>query len=341
MRFPFTVSALRRHMIDTGTIGIGLIGVGRHGIRYARHIIQDIPSASLVAVCRRRPEQGLGLPGSESVRVYGDSRALIEDPAVQVVVVVTPPLFSRDICFQAVQARKPMLIEKPLSTSDEDARAMAEAAAKAHVPLMTGHTLRYDAAIQAMQAKRQLIGRSRRLQLTSHIEIKGRGPAHADGYGKRGALLEFGVHVLDLVRLLTGEEVREVRCTMDVIPPAAPETVASAQLITQAGTDCTIDVRRVEAGRVGRATWTGSDGILAADWAQQHLQWTTPDSRTETWSLAPCQTVLATVTAFLHAVRLNLPMPITGEDGFRAVEIAEACYRSAQAGGAPVRLPLM
>ena len=54
----------------------------------------------------------------------------------------------------------------------------------------------------------------------------------------------------------------------------------------------------------------------------------------------PSQTVLQTLTAFLQAVKNNSPMPITGEDGCRAVEIAEACYRSAQAGGKPITLPL-
>jgi predicted dehydrogenase len=55
--------------------------------------------------------------------------------------------------------------------------------------------------------------------------------------------------------------------------------------------------------------------------------------------LPPSQTVLATLTAFLQAVKNNAPMPITAEDGCRAVEIAEACYRSAQAGGKAVTLP--
>jgi predicted dehydrogenase len=40
--------------------------------------------------------------------------------------------------------------------------------------------------------------------------------------------------------------------------------------------------------------------------------------------------------AFLEAVEQHRPMPITGEDGLRAVQIAEACYRSAETGGAPV-----
>jgi predicted dehydrogenase len=321
-------------------IGIGLVGVGRHGIRYARHIVQDVPAARLVAVCRRHPEQGVGVPGTESVRMHGDPASLIEDPSVDVVIAVMPPLFSRGICLEAVRAGKPVLIEKPLATAADDARVMAEQADAAGVPLMTAQTLRFDATIEAMKATRGLLGRSRRLQLTSHIETKDRGPHHADGYGKRGALLEVGVHLLDLVRFLTGEDIRAVHCTTDAVPPAAPETIASVQLVTDRGTECAIDVRRVESGRVGTAVWTGSDGELAADWITRQLHWTGRDATSERWTFTPSPTVLATVASFLDAVRHHRPMPITGWDGFRAVEAAEACYRSAQAGGAAVTLPL-
>jgi predicted dehydrogenase len=322
-------------------IGIGLIGLGRHGIRYARHIVNDLPEARLAAVCRRHPELGLDLPTHESVRLYGDSAALIADEDVEVVVVVTPPLFAREICLQSVRAGKPILIEKPLATAAADALAMVEAAEAAHVPLMTGHTLRFDATIQTLKAKHRLIGPSQRLELTSHLETKERGPGHADGYGKRGALLEFGVHLLDLVRFLTGEDVRDVRCTMDPLPPKEPERAASVHLVTYGGTECALDVQRVAAGRIGRAVWTGSEGRLVADWTQQRVEWTDAGSRTESRTLSPCATVQATLFAFLDAVRGKNPLPITGWDGFHAVEIAEACYRSAESGGRPVRLPLV
>ncbi len=321
------------------SIGVGLVGVGRHGIRYARHILQDLPTASLRAVCRQHPKLGLDLPGVESVKVYGEAQSLIADPSVDVVIVVTPPIFTREICRLAVDARKPLLIEKPLATSATDARAIVTAASQAGVPLMTGQTLRFDSTVQEMKKRQQLIGHSQRLFLTSHIETKGRGPDHADGYGKRGALLEFGIHLLDLVRFMTGEEVREVRCTMDHCPPAEPETVVSGHLTTQGGTLCTIDVAWVSERRLGRAEWIGSCGRLQTDWTDRRFRWTS-GSNMEEWVLPPSQTVLATLTAFFQALEHGTPMPITGEEGCRAVEIAEACYRSAQEGGAPVMLPL-
>ena len=325
--------------MNKGCIGVGLIGVGRHGMRYARHIVQDIPTASLRAVCRQHPEQGFDLPGASSVNVYKEPQSLIADPMVDVVIVVTPPIFSLDICRVAVQARKPLLIEKPLATTAVDARAMVVLAREAEVPLMTAQTLRFDNTIQRMRTLRHSIGRSERLDLISRIETKKRAPDHADGYGRRGAVLEIGVHMLDLVRYVTGEEVSEVRCTMDVLPSAAPETSASVDLTTGGGTACRIEIARVPAGRVGRAAWSGSQGRLEADWGKGRLR-CCDETGTKNLDLPPAQTVLATLTAFLQAVINNSPMPITGEDGCRAVEIAEACYQSAQAGGQSITLPL-
>ncbi len=319
---------------------MGLIGVGRHGMRYARHIVRDLPTACLRAVCRRHPEQGFDLPGSSSVTVYKEPQSLIADPLVDVIIVVTPPIYSLDICRMAVQARKPLLVEKPLATTVADAQAMVVLAREAEVSLMTAQTLRFDNTIQQMKTLRHRLGRSERLDLISRIELKPTALDHADGYGKRGAVLEIGVHMLDLVRFLTGEEVSTVRCTMDVLPPAAPETSASVDLITGGGTACRIEIARVPVGRVGRAVWSGSHGRLEADWGQRRLQ-CSDETGTSDLDLPPSQTVLATLTAFLQAVNDDTPMPITGADGFRAVEMAEACYRSARDGGASVTLPVL
>lgn len=323
--------------MNEARIGVGLIGVGRHGMRYARHLVRDLPTASLRAVCRQHPEQGFDLPGASSVTIYKEPRSLIADPMVDVVLVVTPPIYSLDICRLAVQVRKPLLIEKPLATTAADAQAMVVLAREVGVPLMTAQTLRFDHTIQRMKTLRHRIGRSERLDLISRIELKATAPDHADGYGKRGALLEIGVHMLDLVRFLTGEEVSTARCTMDALPSAAPETSASVDLTTGGGTACRIEIARVAVGRVGQAIWSGSQGRLEADWGQRRLH-CSDDTGTSDCDLPPAQTVLATLTAFLQAVKDGTPMPVTGEDGFRAVEIAEACYRSAQAGGAHVVL---
>lgn len=107
------------------------------------------------------------------------------------------------------------------------------------------------------------------------------------------------------------------------------------------GAECFLSVDRSEGDRLGTAVLLGSEGRLAADWVRQELHWTPARGREEVWTFPPCQTVLAVLQSFLDALRNNRAMPVTGMDGFRAVEMADACYRSAQSGGAPVRLPLV
>lgn len=329
-----------RELFDIGQpIGIGLIGVGRHGIRYARHIMQDLPITSLRAVCRRQIDSRLDLPGAESVTVYGQVEALVADPAVDVVIAVVPPVLTPTICRLAVQAGKPLLVEKPLAISGAEARRMVSLARQAAVPLMTAHTLRFDAAVQGIFSWKERLGRSVRLHLTSHIDVKKDKRAdHAQGYGGRGALLEIGVHLLDLVRYLTGEEVCEVRCTMNRPSANEAETVVSAFLMTEGGTECLVDVARVPGERVGTVEWMGSQGWIRADWPHRLVRWIGCDGEREEVELPPSHTVLSTLKAFLQAVATGAPMPISGEDGCRAVEIADACYQSAEQNGAPVSI---
>lgn len=323
--------------MNSDRIGVGVIGVGRHGARYAHHLLHDLPMASLQAVCRRHPEQGFQLAGADSVKVYGEAHALIADPSVDVIVVVTPPLYSPEICRLAVQARKPLLVEKPLATTATDARTMVALAHDAGIPLMTAQTLRFDRTIQRMKRFQSSLGRSLKLDTVFQIEIRKTAPDHVAGYGKRGALLEIGVHMLDLVRFLTGDEVQTVRCTMDDIPPITPERLVSIDLITTGGTTCRMEITRTVGERAGRAIWVGSQGRVEADWIHRRIcvEMNSGD-KTADLDIPPSLTVLDTLSAFLQAVNDGTPMPITGEDGCRAVEIAEACYQSAQLGGAPV-----
>jgi predicted dehydrogenase len=154
--------------------------------------------------------------------------------------------------------------------------------------------------------------------------------------GQRGALLELGVHLLDLVLFLTGEEVVDVRCEMDPLPSLAPETMAIVQAHTTSGIRCVMDIARVISGRVARTEWVGTKGQIVADWFHQRVAMVIGDSTPLEWVVQPQQTILATLRAFIHAIDTKTPPPITGRDGCRAVEVADACYRSAELGGASV-----
>ena len=115
-------------MTASTSLGIGLIGVGRHGSRYVQHLLHDVPGASLVAMCRKRIGEGIGGLPQSTIPIYSDYRALIADPVVQAVIVVTPPTLCHEIGLEVVRAGKPLLIEKPLALTAHEAQAIVRAA---------------------------------------------------------------------------------------------------------------------------------------------------------------------------------------------------------------------
>jgi len=316
------------------SIGVGLIGLGRHGMRYAGHLLEPLPEARLVAVCRRDAARGRAFAADHGLRFHENYHGVIADRAVQAVVVVTPPSLTRAICLDAVRAGKPLLIEKPLAVSASDARVMVEAADKAGVPLMTAQTLRFDAAVQALKKESAKVEPHRYLVLTNRVDPRPEVFQNPADYGGRGVLLEIGIHHLDLVRFLTGDEVREVSCDLWREAPGKPESRALVRLHTVGGLSCLIDVSRVSEGRVGRAEWVGGRGQIVADWYGHRLLLVRSRTEADEWTVEDRPTLVEVLRGFFQALASNGPMPVTGLDGLRAVEIAEACYRSAEEGRA-------
>ena len=151
--------------------------------------------------------------------------------------------------------------------------------------------------------------------------------------GGRGCLLEIGIHLLDLIRVLANDEVLAVSCDMDAAPPQRAERRMIGRFTTARGLVGLLDASRVSSGRTGRVELIGTEGQLSADWCGRKVVQVSAQHGTGEWPTPADPTVLSTLRAFVRAVRESLPPPISIEDGKRAVEIAEACYASAQIGG--------
>jgi len=139
-------------------LGIGLIGLGKHGSRYARHIVEDLTDADLVAVSRRNRTAGETLAAAYGCAFYDDYRDLVADPRVDAVVMAVPPMLHPAIVEAACQAGKPLLVEKPLATSLATAQHIENLVSTSGVRAMVAHTLRFNSTIQTVRAHLPEIG---------------------------------------------------------------------------------------------------------------------------------------------------------------------------------------
>ena len=115
-----------------GRLAVGLIGVGRLGRVYARDLASRIAETRLVAVAD--PVGSLAKEVAEEFDVekhYADPLALIDDPAVDALVIVSPTHTHRELVVAAAGRRKPTFCEKPPALALDEVAAMEQAIARA------------------------------------------------------------------------------------------------------------------------------------------------------------------------------------------------------------------
>jgi phthalate 4,5-cis-dihydrodiol dehydrogenase len=129
----------------THRIGLGVAGLGRAfavtapAFQDAR--VQVVAGADPRAEARRKFETDFG------ARTYAEVEELCEDPAVDVVYVATPHQFHAAHTRLACSHGKHVLVEKPMALALDDCRAMIDAARKAGVQLIIGHSHSFDSPI--------------------------------------------------------------------------------------------------------------------------------------------------------------------------------------------------
>jgi predicted dehydrogenase len=208
----------------------GFLGAGGIAGKVASDLAAT-PGNVLAAVAARslaRASEFAERFGAGSVQAYGDYRALVEDPDVDVVYIATTHPMHREQALLAIGAGKPVLIEKPVCLNAADARAVFDAAAAAGVFAMEAMWMRTNPLIR--QAQRLIADGALGEVLSVRAELAlGRpfDPAHrlyelANG---GGALLDLGVYPVTFAWLFLGKPA-SVAVTGSLAPTGADATVA-------------------------------------------------------------------------------------------------------------------
>ena len=188
-------------------LNIGLVGVGRMGIAYARYLASRVPGATLYAVSDVRAD------AVESVRVqfgaakaYTDFNDLINDASVDAIVVMTPTKLHKIVVLAAARAGKPIFCEKPLSLSIEDAKLMQEAVMKSGVFFQLGFMRRFDAGYAAAKKKIDAGAIGKLCVFKSTSKDKERPSVdYLRPENSGGLFIDMGIHDFDLARWFMGD----------------------------------------------------------------------------------------------------------------------------------------
>lgn len=190
---------------------IGLLGTGpwagmAHAPALAAH-----PRLDFAGVWGRRPDAAKELADRFGVRAYDDVDALFAD--VDAVAVALPPDIQAGLALRAARAGRHLLLDKPLSLSAAEGRAVVEAARESRAASVVFFTARFDPVIAEWIGEQASVGgwfTGRAQWLGSLFAAASDSPfADSPWRQEKGALWDVGPHALSVL-LPTLGDVRRV-----------------------------------------------------------------------------------------------------------------------------------
>jgi myo-inositol 2-dehydrogenase/D-chiro-inositol 1-dehydrogenase len=322
-----------------------LIGAGRigriHGENIARH-----PQATLACVTDSDPAAAHELAQRWSAMVVPLDSAVDRDD-IDAVVIASSTDTHADWIERCAAAGKPVFCEKPLDLDIERATTCLRAVRSAGIPLYLGFNRRYDPSF--MRLKREIAAGAIGQLETLHITSRDPSPPPVDYVKRSGGLFrDMMIHDFDMARWLLGSEPVEVFARGTAVNAAIGEAgdvdTAMVLLRTGDGKLCQIaNNRRCAFGYDQRIEAFGSAGMASAG---NHTATSVTVAGTAGFTTEPALPFF--LERYAAAYRLELDDFVqaladrrvelaTGEDGRRALMLADAAQRSLT-DGAPVRL---
>jgi predicted dehydrogenase len=132
-------------------LSVGVVGLGYWGPNLARNFAA-IAGCRVSWLCDASEQARARLaPSFPDARTTGSIEELLEDPALDAIVLATPVPTHAELAVRVAQAGKHCFVEKPLATSAADAQRAVDAAESAGTILMVGHLLEYHPAVARLK----------------------------------------------------------------------------------------------------------------------------------------------------------------------------------------------
>ncbi|MFJ6700965.1 Gfo/Idh/MocA family protein [Streptomyces sp. NPDC091272] len=186
---------------------IGLLGTGPWADRTHAPALAAHPEVDLVGVWGRRPEAAAKIAEAHSTTAYDDVDALLAD--CDAVAIALPPDIQAPLAVRAAEAGCHLLLDKPVATTVEGARRVADAAETAGVASVVFFTLRFAAGTVDWIAEQSAADgwfTARAHWFGSVFHPSAAGPyAESPWRGEKGALWDVGPHALSVLLPVLGD----------------------------------------------------------------------------------------------------------------------------------------
>jgi len=292
-------------------IRAGVIGTGSLGRNHAR-ILTEIPEVRVAGFVDPNDAISAEVASTLQLKRYDSVAALASD--VDCAVVATPTTTHFEIASQLLAAGVDVLVEKPITSTVDEARRLIDLAARHGRIVQVGHVERYNPAVTAIAGL---------VHGTRYFEAERLGvfvPRSLD----IDVLLDLMIHDLNLVLSLLREEVVEIRA---IGVPALTDKVdiTNVRLALANGAVANLTASRISQERIRKQRFFGGDFYYSVDTKEQEVK----GYRLVNGVIQPASVTVekqeplrAELEAFLRCVATRARPVVAAEDGLAAVELA-------------------
>jgi len=288
-----------------------VIGTGSLGRNHAR-VLTEIPDVQVVGFVDANDATCCEVETALKLKRYDSVASIAKE--IDCAVVATPTTTHFEVASQLLAAGCDVLVEKPITSTVDEARRLIDLAAKHDRIVQVGHIERYNPAITAI---------AELVRGTRYFEAERLGvfvPRSLD----IDVLLDLMIHDLNLVLSLLGHEVVEIRA---IGVPALTDKVdiANVRLALANGAVANLTASRVSQERVRKQRFFGGDFYYSVDSKEQEVK----GFRLRDGAIQPAsvevekkEPLRAELEAFLHCVATRERPVVAAEDGLAAVDLA-------------------
>jgi predicted dehydrogenase len=339
-------------MGETAPLGLAVVGCGYWGIHHVR-VAGSVRGARLIAVCDANDEaRARAARLAPEARAVRDLDEVLDDPAVEAVVLATPARQHGAQVRRALEAGRHVLVEKPLALSVNEAEAALDAAARAGRVLVIGHLMLYHPAVLRL---RELLVSGELGHLyylySSRVNL---GRLRSD----ENALWSFAPHDLSMIDfLLDGELPESVSARGQGYLQERVEDVVFVTLKYRRGQMAHIHLSWLDPRKERRLTLVCSRKMVEFDdvaseklriydkgydrppeFAQYADYLTLRQGDIHIPHVPMAEPLAIEVSHFVDSVRQGIAPRSDGASGLRVIRVLAAAEASLAADGAPVRL---
>jgi UDP-N-acetylglucosamine 3-dehydrogenase len=326
---------MKKEKLKVAVIGVG--NMGKHHVR----CYSNIRDVELVAISDINEEIGNSVAARYNCRYYKNYYDMLKKEDIDAVSIAVPTKLHKKVALDVIKFKKHVLIEKPISSTVKEARRIIDEAESAGVKLMVGHIERFNPAIQELKKiiKKNVLG-----EIISVIGKRvGMFPPQIKD---ANVVIDLAVHDIDVFNFLLEKQPIEVFSKGRSALTNNREDSAEI-FISYGKTSCFIQVNWITPIKIRTLSVTGSKGYAELNYITQKLElyqskYTKKvdnfgefvikfgEPLKKEIKIKKEEPLMLELKSFIECIKENTNPPVTGEDGLKALLIAEKAISSSK-----------